>query len=357
MEKKEIYSAKCAAACYFRSTLEPPYRKVLLQITERCNLRCIHCFVSAMNKGINLEFEDIRDYIVPILQKNKVRKITLTGGEPMCHPDFMEIVKLLHDKGFHITVCTNGVLINEKKMKEIVTFDNLMFNISLDGFSSDSHSTFRGVKNNDSFFKESLKKIELVSETGKLKGILCTPNKFGTVDEYYKLCEFAKRVGAKYALFNPLSEFGRGRNKSEFFGASMNELNEIRRKTKPLISNEFDVTYIRFPNTESLPLSHCPLGEVMYIFTNGDMVICPYVAFATKDINDKEYAKYVLGNLLERGNEDMKLEEKLDTFFDNFSEINLIKGCIAAKISSGIKLSDEDSGLLWRENNGEIYCN
>jgi MoaA/NifB/PqqE/SkfB family radical SAM enzyme len=34
-----------ASSCYFRTTVDTPYRKALVQITERCNLRCAHCFV------------------------------------------------------------------------------------------------------------------------------------------------------------------------------------------------------------------------------------------------------------------------------------------------------------------------
>lgn len=346
LKKKEIYSTECASACYFRSTLEPPYKKVLIQITERCNLKCVHCFVSAMNKGIDLKYEYIRDDLIPFFEKNQVKKITLTGGEPMYHPDFMKIVKLLHNKGFSITVCTNGVLINNKVLSEINNFENIMFNISLDGFSCDSHSTFRGFPNNTILFSGALKKIEAVSKIGKLKGILCTPNKFGNVNEYYELCEFAKKVGARYVLFNPLSEFGRGKSSHEFYGASMKELIEIRRRTKPLIDYKFDITYIRFPNIERLFISRCPLGEVMYLFTNGDLVICPYVAFAAKDINNDEYKKYVLANLIQEDNKDVKIEEKLNYFFNSFSDTNLNSGCIAAKISSEIPISDEDNGLF-----------
>src|SRR5262245_22038983 len=43
-----------AASCYFRTTTVQPERKALVQITERCNLHCAHCFVSATREGTDI---------------------------------------------------------------------------------------------------------------------------------------------------------------------------------------------------------------------------------------------------------------------------------------------------------------
>jgi hypothetical protein len=48
---RSIAEAGVATSCYFRTTVEQPYRKALVQINEDCNLRCAHCFVSATRIG------------------------------------------------------------------------------------------------------------------------------------------------------------------------------------------------------------------------------------------------------------------------------------------------------------------
>ena len=86
-----IYSPDHASVCFFRSSVKPPYKKIMLQITERCNLKCAHCFVDSESTGNEIPFEHIRNSIIPELIKNQVVKITLTGGEPFVHKDIEKI--------------------------------------------------------------------------------------------------------------------------------------------------------------------------------------------------------------------------------------------------------------------------
>lgn len=81
-----IYDDKCASACFFRSSVQPPKRKMMLQITQKCNLHCAHCFANASGTGTEMSLELIQNKILPQLLKNQVVKITLTGGEPLCNP-------------------------------------------------------------------------------------------------------------------------------------------------------------------------------------------------------------------------------------------------------------------------------
>ena len=80
--RMKIYSENFCAACYFRSAADYPQKKCLVQLTERCNLHCKHCFVSSNNQGKDMEFNDFQGKIVPNFIENQVKKVTLTGGEP-----------------------------------------------------------------------------------------------------------------------------------------------------------------------------------------------------------------------------------------------------------------------------------
>lgn len=51
MVVRSIVEDRRASSCYFRTTVEAPHRKALVQIDERCNLHCAHCFVSATKRG------------------------------------------------------------------------------------------------------------------------------------------------------------------------------------------------------------------------------------------------------------------------------------------------------------------
>jgi MoaA/NifB/PqqE/SkfB family radical SAM enzyme len=76
-----------ASSCYFRTSVEGEGRKALIQITERCNLHCAHCFVSSGDWGEHMRCQDIVGKVLPRLLSARVERVTLTGGEPFAHPE------------------------------------------------------------------------------------------------------------------------------------------------------------------------------------------------------------------------------------------------------------------------------
>ena len=118
---RRVAGAEVANACYFRSGAIPGGRKALLQVTERCDLRCAHCFVSATRRGADMRLGDLATAL-PRLESARVSTVTLTGGEPFVHPDLLELVTLLTGTGVAVTICTNGVSVTTD---QIATFDDL----------------------------------------------------------------------------------------------------------------------------------------------------------------------------------------------------------------------------------------
>lgn len=140
----KIYDPKYASACFFRSSVQPPKMKVMLQITEKCNLRCAHCFAEANSVGNEMTLQSIQETIIPQFVRNQVAKVTLTGGEPLVHPNVKEIVTAFLEKKIGVCICTNGTLIDPEWVKQLSQYDNVHFNVSLDGMTMQSHGKFRG---------------------------------------------------------------------------------------------------------------------------------------------------------------------------------------------------------------------
>src|SRR6266568_4934605 len=65
MAGRRIAGPGVAASCYFRTSTTAPERKALVQVTERCNLHCAHCFVSARREGIDIPLEQIEKVVLP----------------------------------------------------------------------------------------------------------------------------------------------------------------------------------------------------------------------------------------------------------------------------------------------------
>lgn len=306
---ERLYDKDVASVCFFRTTVKEPYKKCLIQITEKCNFRCKHCFLSADGRGKQLSLEQIEKNVIPFCVKNKISKVTLTGGEPLVHPECISVINMFLTAGIRVTVCTNGSLLTEELLRKVIDLKKIKFNVSLDSFSQRAFDLFR-VNKMEGAFENILMNIELLSRYHVLNGILVTPNIYVSIEEYYNLCEFAKKCGAKYVLMNPLSEFGRG-VEDDVLGYSREDLIMLREKTQKLIDASFEVVYIRFPNVGK-ELSRCQYGKVTYLFTDGSIAVCPYMVFACENSNSKYDKKdFIVANIFE---EQCNLQECLDKY-------------------------------------------
>lgn len=341
----KIYNPDYAAACFFRSTVQPPQMKVMLQITEKCNLRCAHCFAESNSVGNEMTLQSIYDILVPQFIKNNVVKVTLTGGEPLVHPHAKEIAQLLLENKIGVSICTNGTLIDPSWTSQLTQYDNVHFNVSLDGMTLQSHGKFRGITS-ESVISTIKYNICTLGEFGLLNGILTTPNKYATIEEYVELCQFAKQAGANYVLMNPLSPFGRG-TKTQPLAYSTEEMIELRERTSSLISEDFEIVYIRFPNAEHKPLGKCSLGSIPYVFCNGDIAICPYMVFASSGSDLYQESDFIVGNVFQGadiGKEvaNYHIPHATGTQHKNPECHNCGGGCYAIKIANNLPLSGCD---------------
>jgi cyclic pyranopterin phosphate synthase len=99
-----------------RDSLGRPLRNLRISVTDRCNMRCRYCMPEAeyvwLPRESILTFEEI-DRLVGIVGELGVRKIRLTGGEPLLRHDLPALVRLLarHDPIEDIALTTNGILL------------------------------------------------------------------------------------------------------------------------------------------------------------------------------------------------------------------------------------------------------
>lgn len=139
-----------------------PY--INLQITERCNFNCIHCFNAAGNAvpKEQLSFEQIDDILNQAVDCG-VASVLITGGEPLVHPDFIRIADAIASKGLTMfELNTNGYLINEKVLDHFISIGcRPRIKISFDGLGF--HDKMRGVAGAE---KRALEAVKLCISKG-----------------------------------------------------------------------------------------------------------------------------------------------------------------------------------------------
>lgn len=84
-----------------------------LHLTWGCNIKCKYCFLNAPRKPLRrpLTLSEFRR-IIDELSEMKTFELCITGGEPLLHPQFLDIVEHAYAKGFALNVTTNGLLLN-----------------------------------------------------------------------------------------------------------------------------------------------------------------------------------------------------------------------------------------------------
>lgn len=121
-------------------------RMLNIYLTNACNLRCPHCFMSA---GTSLPMELDASQWIQILDDFKSaggNGVTFTGGEPALRKDFGDILAYAHGVGLQTTVLTNGTLWTNEMVTQMSPLISEV-QVSVDGTDDTSNSVIRGFGN------------------------------------------------------------------------------------------------------------------------------------------------------------------------------------------------------------------
>jgi radical SAM protein with 4Fe4S-binding SPASM domain len=127
-------------------------RALLLQwhLTERCNLRCAHCYQEGGAANAEAGFSDwlaMLDQYLSLIQTGSARgHITLTGGEPLAHRDLarlMEHLTTIRRPQISLAILTNGTLIDATLARQLWSWHLSFVQVSLDGNRA-THDSLRG---------------------------------------------------------------------------------------------------------------------------------------------------------------------------------------------------------------------
>ena len=112
---------------------------VLLELTYRCNLDCFFCYNDTQLEGRPLAldqylalFDDLRDL--------HVLNLTLSGGEPLAHPDFFRLGREARERGFMLRIKSNGHALDETRARRLRDeVDPFIVEVSLHGATAATH--------------------------------------------------------------------------------------------------------------------------------------------------------------------------------------------------------------------------
>jgi cyclic pyranopterin phosphate synthase len=110
-----------------------------ISLTDNCNLRCFYCMPEekyAFAPASKLMQVDEIETIAKLFVANGVKKIRLTGGEPLVRKDAPKIIAALGKLGIELAITTNGIRLHEM-LPELLAANIKAINISLDTLQPD----------------------------------------------------------------------------------------------------------------------------------------------------------------------------------------------------------------------------
>jgi len=288
----------------------------LISLTDHCNLKCPHCVANANANyltGTELTFKELDLLFKNIAQENNPygfsleKKVFISGGEPSIREDLEEISLSCADQNLSTHICTNGLLISPKILKNLKD-KKIAFSVSLDG-EKINHEIIRGYNT----FNPTIEKIKLMCNNG-FDVFINTFLHQGNLNDMDYLVNFGAETGVKGINF--IRAIPRGRGKNMEFKRVPDKI--LFRKTYQLMKK--DINFYKLLENENtfsiLALSalsgvkslNCGLSRDNYFFLDsvGNIFPCPGM----------RYDEFLIGNLRTSSFKNLLIKKKNNSLSD-----------------------------------------
>ncbi len=182
---------------YFNN--KPQLTNLHIEITSKCNERCIHCYIPHENKTTAMEPKLFYSILEQCKEMN-VLHLTITGGEPMIHEEFINFLRKCNEYNFSVNILSNLTLLSKDIIEEMKKNYLLSVQVSLYSMNPSIHDKITQQKG--SFEKTKNAILELVDNNIPLQ-ISC-PIMKQNLDCYNDVIEWGKKlninVGSDFVL-------------------------------------------------------------------------------------------------------------------------------------------------------------
>jgi len=229
---------------------------VVWNITQQCNLKCVHCYAHAkaglQDNELSTEegkrlIDDLSAMGAPVL--------LFSGGEPLMRNDLPELAAYAIEKGMRAVISTNGTLIDREAAKVFKDIGLSYVGISVDGNKA-INDKFRGV---NGAFDMAMKGIENCQAEGIKVGLRFTINKFNA-DQVPFLFDLLEERDIPRICFYHLVYAGRG---SSLVNDDLSH--EETRKTVDLIIDRTKELHDKGKPKEVLTVDNHADGPYLYL--------------------------------------------------------------------------------------------
>lgn len=208
-----------------------PIISLRITITNRCNLNCLYCHHDGMIQSKDEMTPDEIYEVCKISKEFGVKKIRLSGGEPLIREDIVEIVKKISSLNFNdISITTNGTLLT-KYAEQLKKAGLKRVNISLDTLNPETYKFITQKNYLNKVKKGILKAIDVGLFPVKINMVLMKGINENEIKNMFKFCR-------KHGIILQLIELVESENCDDKFSTQYHyNLNPIEKKLSKIADN------------------------------------------------------------------------------------------------------------------------
>jgi tungsten cofactor oxidoreducase radical SAM maturase len=329
----------------------PDLRKLYVEPTTLCNLECRTCIRNVWETPkTRMEIEVFRSLVDQLKEFLDLKRVVFSGlGEPLMHPDILEMVRLVRELDLAVTIGSNGLLLNEAKSRELVRLGVDRLVVSLDGVAPETYGDVRGAE-----LSQVIDNIRLLNEAKKELGSL-TPAlgiEFvalkSNIDELGRLAGFASRLGASRVLVSNVLAYTDEMRDEILYGYEPRP--PFSAASWPVKADAW-ITW----GTLDLPRMHWGAEQRCRFVCDRSAVVTPdggvtpcYAlshdySYLTIDGRRKQVARYTLGNLTEQSLLEIWTSEDYCGFRREVQEFHF-PSCPDCDLRAGCDLREKNEG-------------
>lgn len=253
---------------------------LFLSVTNQCNLHCQGCWVTTGKPAASLEPE-LLDRIFTQAKRQQCRFFGILGGEPLLHPQLLEI--LARHRDCYFQVFTNGTVLDAEVAREMRRLGNITPLISVEGLQQVSDERRGGSR----VFERSLSGIDACRREKLLTGVatsVCKSNFNDLVSERFVHELIGRGVHYLwYYIYRPVGE-----NPVTELCLSAEEILALRRFMVEIRGRVPMIIVDAYWDAEGRALCPAATGISHHVGPRGDIEPCPPVQFAHENVRDSD---------------------------------------------------------------------
>jgi len=187
---------------------KPPGPVVIWNLVRRCNLNCRHCYSTSADTDFKGELSSAEALgVLAQLRDARVPALILSGGEPLLRPDLYDIAAHARRLGFHLSLSSNGTLLDAAHAARLAEAGFDYVGVSVDGLA-ETHDRFRRVTG---AFSQALAGLRAARAAGLRVGVRMTLTE-SNADQLPAVVALTEAEGIDKFYLSHFNYAGRGRN-------------------------------------------------------------------------------------------------------------------------------------------------